>query len=105
MTWLTLLVALTFSPVGDKFADGDFTIGPDYANAPELTVKDGVPRGAVTQFVMYSGDSKIYPGIAKRRNGVVPYKRKVWSTSRSNMPPARPSRSSSPRTAAGTSRR
>src|SRR5437763_11677045 len=58
--------------------DGDFTIGPAYANAPELTVKDGVPRGVVTQFVMNSEDSKVYPGIAKRQPGVVPYKRKVW---------------------------
>src|SRR3954453_412234 len=48
---------------GDKWADGDFTIGPTYTNAPELTVKDGVPRGVVTQFVMNSEDSKVYPGI------------------------------------------
>ena len=25
--------------------DGDFLIGPDYVPAPELTVKDGVPKG------------------------------------------------------------
>jgi hypothetical protein len=62
----------------DKLADGDFTIGPTYTNAPELAVKDGVPKGVVTQFVMNSEDSKIYPGIAKRQTGVVPYKRKVW---------------------------
>jgi iron(III)-enterobactin esterase len=95
--WLdrTLLAAavLTFSPrasladeskpapsraAEDKLADGDFTIGPMYTSAPELVVKDGVPRGVVTQFVMNSEDSKIYPGIAKRQTGVVPYKRKVW---------------------------
>src|SRR5262245_3459224 len=62
----------------DKFADGDFVIGPTYADAPELTVKDGVPRGVVTQFVMDSEDSKIYKGIARKKEGVVPYKRKVW---------------------------
>ncbi len=62
----------------DKLADGEITIGPTYTNAPELVVKDGVPRGVVTQFVMNSEDSKIYPGIAKRQRGVVPYKRKVW---------------------------
>ena len=63
----------------EKLADNeDSTIGPAYTNAPELTVKDGVPRGVVTQFVMNSEDSKIYPGIAKRQIGVVPYKRKVW---------------------------
>jgi hypothetical protein len=83
-SWLTrtLLVALALSPTAstaqDKFADGDFTIGPNYANAPELTVQEGVPRGVVTPFVMNSEDSKIYPGIAKRQPGVVPYKRKVW---------------------------
>src|SRR4051794_36164855 len=58
----TLLVILAFSPTAspadDKLADGDFTIGPAYTNAPELTVKDGVPRGVVTQFVMNSEDSK-----------------------------------------------
>jgi enterochelin esterase-like enzyme len=27
---------------------------------------------------MNSEDSKIYPGIARRQAGVVPYKRKVW---------------------------
>jgi enterochelin esterase-like enzyme len=63
---------------GDKWAGGDFTIGPTYTNAPELTVQDGVPRGVVTQFVMNSEDSKVYPGIARRQPGVVPYKRKVW---------------------------
>jgi enterochelin esterase-like enzyme len=64
--------------VADLFADGDSSIGPPYKDAPELTVKDGVPRGVVTPFVMNSEDSKIYPGIARRQPGVVPYKRKVW---------------------------
>ncbi len=59
-------------------ADGEFTIGPDYADAPELKVKDGIPRGEVHQFAMNSEDSKLYPGIAKNRPGVVPYKRNVW---------------------------
>jgi enterochelin esterase family protein len=61
-----------------KVADGDFTIGPDYADAPELKPKDGVPRGDVHEFTMNSEDSKLYPGIAKNRPGVVPYKRNVW---------------------------
>ena len=63
---------------GDKFADGDFVIGPTYKDARELTVKDGLPRGTVKQFVMDSEDSKIYKGIAKKKDGVVPYKRSVW---------------------------
>jgi iron(III)-enterobactin esterase len=54
------------------------TIGPEYADAPELTVREGVPKGTVHEFTMNSEDSKIYPGIAKNRPGVIPYKRKVW---------------------------
>jgi enterochelin esterase-like enzyme len=52
--------------------DGDYILGPDYTNAPELTVRDNVPKGVVHHFVMDSADSKIYPGL----NG--PYKRDVW---------------------------
>ena len=58
-------------------ADGDFVIGPNYTNAPELSVKEGVPQGTLHVFTMNSEDSKIYPGIAKRQPGVVPYKRQV----------------------------
>lgn len=57
----------------------EFIIGPDYADAPELTVRDDVPRGKVHELTMKSADSKIYPGIAKDRPGqVVPYERQVW---------------------------
>ncbi|WAC19000.1 alpha/beta hydrolase-fold protein [Luteolibacter sp. SL250] len=55
----------------------DFTIGPDYTDAPETKVRPGVPTGEVHQFVMESKDSAIYPGIAKKQPGVVPYQRKV----------------------------
>ncbi len=55
----------------------EFAIGPVYANAPELTVREGVPQGTIHQFVMNSEESKIYPGIAKNRPGTVPYQRKV----------------------------
>lgn len=52
--------------------DGDFLIGPDYVPAPELTVKDGVPKGKVQQFVMDSKDSKFFnPGIARDSFGTV----------------------------------
>ena len=51
--------------------DGDFEIGPTYANAPELTTKDGVPKGTISDFTMASEDSKIYPGLTG------PYQRKV----------------------------
>jgi enterochelin esterase family protein len=56
----------------DARGDGDFTIGPNYTNAPELTPGEGVPKGTVHEFTMTSADSKIYPGL----NG--PYSRKVW---------------------------
>ena len=66
--------ALTPPPTPDK--DGHFVIGSPYAPAPELTVKDGVPKGAVHEFTMESTDSKIYPGIARAQPGVVvPYTR------------------------------
>jgi hypothetical protein len=45
--------------------DGNFIIGPTHTPAPEMTVKDGVPHGAIYTFTMSSSDSKIYPGIAR----------------------------------------
>jgi enterochelin esterase-like enzyme len=74
-----LLVASTSAAGAPKEADsGDSAIGPDYKDAPELSVKDGVPRGTIHEFTMNSEESKFYPGIAKGKPGVVPYKRKVW---------------------------
>ncbi|HZL38371.1 MAG TPA: alpha/beta hydrolase-fold protein [Tepidisphaeraceae bacterium] len=58
-------------------ADGEIQIGPSYSDAPQLKVKEGVPRGTVHEFTMNSADSKIYPGIAKRKPATVPYQRKV----------------------------
>jgi len=55
----------------------EFSIGPEYADAPELTVRPNVPKGTVHEFTLKSTDSKIYPGIAKGQTGVVPYERKV----------------------------
>jgi enterochelin esterase family protein len=55
----------------------EFVIGPDYKWAPEVDRREGVPRGAVHEFMMKSEDSKLYPGIAKDKPGVVPYKRAV----------------------------
>lgn len=43
--------------------EGDFEIGPEYAEAPELKRRDNVPHGAVQEFTMNSADSKIYPGL------------------------------------------
>jgi enterochelin esterase-like enzyme len=50
----------------------DFTIGPNYTNAPELTVRPDVPKGVVHEFTMNSAESKIYPGLTG------PYSRKVY---------------------------
>lgn len=55
----------------------EFTIGPDYADAPECRENPGVPKGRIVEFTMDSKDSKIYKGIAKDRKGTVPYQRKV----------------------------
>jgi enterochelin esterase family protein len=55
----------------------EFVIGPDYAYAPETIARDEVPKGQVYEFTMNSEDSKIYPGIARGKTGVVPYKRAV----------------------------
>jgi len=79
--WVAALLGamLSSSPVSaaDAGAGGDFIIGPNYTNAPELTVREGVPRGTLHVFTMNSEDSKIYPGIAKNQPGVVPYRRLV----------------------------
>ncbi len=45
-------------------------IGPNYADAPEFTVNPNVPEGAVHDFIMYSEDSKIYPGIVRIENDI-----------------------------------
>ena len=45
--------------------DGNFVIGPTHPAAPEMTVQEGVPQGTIVNFTMSSGDSKIYPGIAR----------------------------------------
>ena len=55
----------------------EFTIGPDYADAPETKAQDGVPKGKIEEFTMDSKDSRIYKGIAKNQKGTVPYQRKV----------------------------
>ena len=98
---LGALAAFNSPCVGDtaNAREGDFIIGPDYTNAPELTVRPGVPAGTVHDFTMNSADSKNYPGIkpvtnaaylrrdafgnrmaAPAENGATnaPYTRRVW---------------------------
>ncbi len=57
--------------------EAESVIGPDYKNAPETVVKPGVPKGEIHEFTMDSKDSEIYKGIAKGKQGEVPYTRKV----------------------------
>jgi enterochelin esterase-like enzyme len=40
-------------------------IGPDYANAPESVANPAIPQGDVREFILYSEESKIYPGIVR----------------------------------------
>src|SRR5438034_4434667 len=67
-----------FAPWTPQADEGDYVVGPPYADAPELTPRDNVPKGMVYRFTMDSTDSKIYPGISKTAPGqVVPYQRRV----------------------------
>jgi len=64
-------VAATQLPDGanaPKNVDGNFILGPTHTPAPEMTVQEGVPQGAVIDITMNSADSKIYPGIARDPN-------------------------------------
>ena len=45
--------------------NGNFIIGATHPPSPDMTVKDGVPKGTIHTFTMNSTDSKIYPGIAR----------------------------------------
>jgi enterochelin esterase-like enzyme len=78
---LAAVLGAMFSPfpvsAADAEVDGEFIIGPNYTNAPELTIREDVPHGSLHVFAMNSEDSKIYPGIAKNRPGIVPYQRQV----------------------------
>ena len=72
----TSVAATNASPARTK-DNVEFVIGPDYVNAPELTVREEVPKGTIHEFTMNSEESKIYPGIAKNRPAPAPYQRKV----------------------------
>lgn len=45
--------------------DGNFILGPTHRPAPEMTVREDVPHGAVYTFTMQSTESRLYPGIAR----------------------------------------
>ncbi len=82
-------LAATPSPAQTK-DNVEFIIGPDYTYAPELKVRDEVPKGKIHDFTMNSEDSRIYPGIAKTQPGVVPYKRRVTVYVPANYVPGTP---------------
>jgi enterochelin esterase-like enzyme len=48
--------------------DGNFILGPAHPAAPEMSVREDVPKGDVYDFTMESADSKFYPGIAREPN-------------------------------------
>ena len=68
----SILAADTNLPPANAHGDTESTIGPTYTNAPELTVKAGVPKGTIHEFTMHSEESKIYPGLKGT------YQRGVW---------------------------
>src|SRR5690349_18003220 len=56
----------------------EFVLKPPYVAAPEITAKDGVPKGTLREFVMKSEESKIYPGISRTAGAPpTPYERAV----------------------------
>ncbi len=48
--------------------DGDFILGPTHNPSQESMIHENVPQGTVSEFLMESTDSKIYPGIAREPN-------------------------------------
>jgi enterochelin esterase-like enzyme len=66
------LPALAQNPAAGKFPTPppavtaeNGIIGPTYADAPESVANPSVPQGDVREFILYSEDSKIYPGIVR----------------------------------------
>ena len=53
-----------------KVTAEDSIINPPYADAPEYKVDPSVPQGEIREFIMYSEDSKIYPGIVRIENEI-----------------------------------
>ncbi len=67
-----LVAPLLFASATSHSQDrqSEITIGPEYADAPELTPTPGQPTGSVQAFVIDPGGSKIYPGIRALANDV-----------------------------------
>ena len=65
------------TPAPSATADGEFTIRPPWSSAPETIYDNNIPHGTIHRFTMKSTESKIYQGIARGQQGVVPYERPV----------------------------
>jgi enterochelin esterase-like enzyme len=80
-----------FKPYGYNKGEGNYVIAPMYSNAPELTAQDNVPKGKVSDFIVKSTDSPLFPGIAKNKPGeVVPYERRCWVYVPAQYQPGKP---------------
>jgi hypothetical protein len=53
-----------------KVTAEDSIIDPPYADAPEYRIDPAVPQGEIREFILYSEDSKIYPGIVRVENEI-----------------------------------
>lgn len=73
-----------FPPYKSGLGDGNYSIGPRYAPAPEETIRENVPHGKVIKFTMDSAESKFYTGGAK------PFKRTVTVYVPSQYIPGKP---------------
>ncbi len=45
--------------------DGNFILGPTHEPSPDVLPHPGVDRGTVSEFIMDSANSRLYPGIAR----------------------------------------
>jgi enterochelin esterase-like enzyme len=62
-----LLFALLLTAASDPPPPAEtIRIAPPYADAPEIAPKPGAPHGTLHSFLLFSRDSRIYPGIRQR---------------------------------------
>jgi enterochelin esterase-like enzyme len=78
---VSLLAALALAPMAASAqlppSDQDYVIAPPYVDAPETVANPNVPQGDVRELILYSEDSKIYPGIVRIENEISA-KRDKW---------------------------
>jgi enterochelin esterase-like enzyme len=64
---------MNLPPYASGLGSGDYSVGPDYVQAPEQTKRDDVPHGKVISFQMDSADSKFYPGATPFKRDAAVY--------------------------------